>query len=115
MRTKQSTLSVFRTLLDAQKPFAVTISDVFLKASGQQRGYKEYYIICKKGQKLTSSFLVSLGLEFNDKHGVFEHEMNENEINEFVENKDDFVNVLKNEFGRVYELKGKEFNKFYNV
>lgn len=113
MRPRPKT--IFQTLLDAQKPFAVTISDVFLKTTKLERGYKEYYIICRKSKDLTSSFLESLGLKFNDKYGVFEHQMNKHEISEFVENKDEFVNVLKNEFGRVYELKGKEFNKFFKV
>lgn len=113
MRPKQKT--IFQTLLDAQKPFAVTISDVFLKATGKQRGYKEYYIICRKSKELKPDYLIILGFEINDEYGVFEHQMNKHEINEFAENKDLFVNVLKNEFGRVYELKGKEFNKFFKV
>lgn len=113
MRPKQKT--IFQTLLDAEKPFAVTISDVFLKATGAQRGYKEYYIICRKSKELKPDYLITLGFEFNDKYGVFEHQMDKHEISEFVENKDEFVNVLKNEFGRVYELKGKEFEKFYKV
>lgn len=103
MRPRSKT--IFQTLLDAQKPFAVTISDVFLKATRKQRGYKEYYIICRKSKDLQPDYMNTLGLEFNDKHDVFEHQMNEYEISEFVENKDLFVNVLKNEFGRVYELK----------
>ena len=113
MRPRPKT--IFQTLLDAQKPFAVTISDVFLKKTGGQRGYKEYYIICRKSIDMQPDYLITLGFEINDKYGVFEHQMNEHEINEFSENKDLFVNVLKNEFGRVYELKGKEFNKFFKV
>jgi hypothetical protein len=103
MRPRSKT--IFQTLLDDQKPFAVTISDVFLKTTKSERGYKEYYIICRKSKELQPDYLITLGFEINDKYGVFEHQMNEHEINEFSENKDLFVNVLKNEFGRVYELK----------
>jgi hypothetical protein len=103
MRPRRKT--IFQTLLDAQKPFAVTISDVFLKTTRAERGYKEYYIICRKSKELKPDYLITLGLEFNDEYDVFEHQMDKHEINEFAENKDLFVNVLKNEFGRVYELK----------
>jgi hypothetical protein len=103
MRPRSKT--IFQTLLDDQKPFAVTISDVFLKTTKSERGYKEYYIICRKSKELQPDYLITLGFEINDKYGVFEHQMDKHEINEFSENKDLFVNVLKNEFGRVYELK----------
>lgn len=113
MRPRRKT--IFQTLLDAQKPFAVTISDAFLKTTKSERGYKEYYIICRKSIDMQPDYLITLGFEINDKYGVFEHQMDKHEISEFIENKDEFVNVLKNEFGRVYELKGKEFNKFLKV
>jgi len=109
---------VLQTLIASGICFAVSVSDNFFKNKAEYHTRKEFYIICKSSQRqkgLTQKNLMDYGFILDEKTRLYEYKMTDEEIALFKEEQDLFVKVLHNEYGRIYELKGKEFKKFYKI
>lgn len=105
------TINVFEYLFNSELCFIVCVSEICFN----DYSIKDYTLGIKATRILTAKMLKDIGFEKNHDSNLYEYEMKQSDKTLFFEHKDEFVKVLHNKFGRIYELKGNSFKKFYRI
>lgn len=92
--------------------YAVCVALVEFKTEGSGLYDRDYFIIIAKADEEKVS-----GLRFikniRTSQDVLEYTLNKNEIKLFKALQNDFVKIVHNDKGRVYELKNRSFHEYY--
>jgi hypothetical protein len=112
MTRKKEKKTVFKALLESRVCFAVCIASSSFINKEVDAFSKDYFIIINKcDEKRVKEFTFYPAEGY--KH-VCERNLSANEIAVFKMNRDKFVKVRTNEYGRIYELKGQSFKAAFN-
>ena len=112
MTKKKEKKLVFDTLFESCVCFAVCIANNSFINREVAAFSKDYFVIINKcDAKRVKDFIFYLAEGYKQ---VCERNLSADEIEVFKMNKDKFVNVRRNEYGRVYELKGRSFKAVYD-
>lgn len=104
--------SLFEKLLENKTCFAIVVEFVKLKIEGFERTGWEYTLIIRRED--LSHFPRGLFTKAPDYKNVFEHTMTNGDLLEFKEHSEKFHKVHRDEYGKVYELKGNSFKKYHD-
>lgn len=112
MTKKKEKKTVFTALFESDVCFAVCIASSSFINREVAAFSKDYFVIINKcDEKRVKEF------NFYPTEGykqVCERNLSADEIEAFKKNRDKFVKVLSNEYGRIYELKGRSFKATYD-
>ena len=112
MTKKKEKKLVFDTLFESCVCFAVCIANNSFINREVAAFSKDYFVIINKcDAKRAKDFIFYLAEGYKQ---VCERNLSADEIKVFKMNKDKFVNVRRNEYGRVYELKEQSFKAVYD-
>lgn len=112
MTKKKEKKTVFSTLSECGVCFAVFIANNSFINREVAAFSKDYFVIINKcDAKRVKDFIFYLAEGYKQ---VCERNLSADEIEVFKMNKDKFVNVRRNEYGRVYELKERSFKAAYD-
>ena len=112
MTKKKEKKTVFSTLSECGVCFAVCVASSSFINREVAAFSKDYFVIINKcDEKRVKEFTFYPTEGYKQ---VCERNLSTDEIEVFRNNKDRFVNVRRNEHGRVYELKGRSFKAVYD-
>jgi len=111
MTKKKEKKLVFDTLFESCVCFAVCIANNSFINREVAAFSKDYFVIINKRDARRVNEFTFYPMERYKQ--VCERNLSADEIEVFKMNKDKFVNVQRNEHGRVYELKGRSFKVAY--
>jgi len=112
MTKKKEKKLVFDTLFESCVCFAVCIANNSFINREVAAFSKDYFVIINKcDAKRVKDFIFYPTEGYKQ---VCERNLSTDEIEVFRNNKDKFVNVRRNEYGRVYELKEQSFKGVYD-
>ena len=112
MTKKKEKKTVFSTLSECGVCFAVCVASSSFINREVAAFSKDYFVIINKcDAKRVNEFTFYPTERYKQ---VCERNLSANEIVVFKMNKDKFVNVRRNEYGRVYELKEQSFKAVYD-
>jgi putative lipase involved disintegration of autophagic bodies len=112
MTRKKEKKTVFKALLESRVCFAVCVDSSSFINREVAAFSKDYFVIINKcDEKRVKEFTFYPTEGYKQ---VCERNLSTEEIKVFRSIMDKFVKVLSNEYGRVYELKGRSFKSAYN-
>jgi len=112
MTKKKEKKLVFDTLFESCVCFAVCVASNSFISREVAAFSKDYFVIInKRDAKRVNEFTFYPTERYKQ---VCERNLSADEIEVFKMNKDKFVNVRRNEYGRVYELKEHSFKAVYD-
>lgn len=112
MTKKKEKKTVFNTLSECGVCFAVCVASSSFINREVAAFSKDYFVIInKRDAKRVNEFTFYPTERYKQ---VCERNLSTDEIEVFKMNKDKFVNVRRNEYGRVYELKEQSFKAVYD-
>ena len=112
MTRKKEKKTVFTALFESCVCFAVCVASNSFINHEVGAFSKDYFVIMNKcDAKRVNEFTFYPTERYKQ---VCERNLSADEIEVFKMNKDKFVNVRRNEYGRVYELKGHSFKDTYD-
>lgn len=112
MTKKKEKKTVFSTLSECGVCFAVCVASSSFINREVAAFSKDYFVIInKRDAKRVNEFTFYPTERYKQ---VCERNLSADEIEVFKMNKDKFVKIMSNEYGRVYELKGHSFKDTYD-
>jgi hypothetical protein len=112
MTKKKEKETVFSTLSECGVCFAVCVASSSFINREVAAFSKDYFVIInKRDAKRVNEFTFYPTERYKQ---VCERNLSVDEIEVFKMNKDKFVKIMSNEYGRVYELKGHSFKDTYD-
>lgn len=112
MTKKKEKKTIFNALTENDVCFAVCIASSSFISREVAAFSKDYFVIINKCDEKRVKEVTFYSTEGYKQ--VCERNLSTDEIEEFRSNKDKFVKVRNNEYGRVYELKGQSFKVAYD-
>jgi len=112
MTKKKEKKTVFSTLSECGVCFAVCVASSSFINREVAAFSKDYFVIInKRDAKRVNEFTFYPTERYKQ---VCERNLSVDEIEVFKMNKDKFVKIMSNDYGRVYELKGRSFKAAYD-
>ena len=112
MTKKKEKKTVFSTLSECGVCFAVCVASSSFINREVAAFSKDYFVIINKcDEKRIKEFTFYPTERYKQ---VCERNLSANEIEVFKMNKDKFIKIMSNEYGRVFELKGRSFKDTYD-
>jgi len=106
--------NVFDMLKHIDVCYSIGVSRTVFKSIGSGLNALDYFIITSKEYE---DSLLNFGLTFKDsednRYNTIERTLTDDEINIFKSLQDNFVKIIHDKNGRIYELKNKSFKRFY--
>ena len=112
MTRKKEKKTVFNALLESRVCFAVCVAFNSFINREVATFSKDYFVIINKCDAKRVKELTFYATEGYKQ--VCERNLSADEIGIFKENINKFIKVQRNEYGRVYELKGRSFKASYD-
>lgn len=104
--------TILQLITELKIPFVVGIANVSMQMIPDYQG-KDYFIATHSSQK---NKLKNLGFEIDgDDPMIITRCMDKCDIDLFTRTLDNYTRVVYNDFGRIYELFGRSFLRFFNT
>jgi hypothetical protein len=102
--------TIFDHLIEKKIPFSVGVNDSTMKLATIEEVKKEWFIlILKKDKDLAPVYFHQSNL-----HLCVEHEMDQNEIDQFLKIRNQFTKFIHSDAGRIYEFKTNSLKEKYD-
>jgi hypothetical protein len=102
--------TIFDHLIESKIPFSVGVNDSTMKLETIEDVKKEWFILIFKRDKDRAPVY----FHQSNLHLCVEHEMEQNEIYQFMKIRDKFTKFIHCEHGRIYELKTNSLKEKYD-